>query len=130
MQLRMLLSVNAVLAILHGLGFILLPEVLLDLYQVSLAPGASLMGQLFGAELLVVAVICWKARDFSSPDVLAAVVLANLVADVVGTVISVRATVNGIMGSTGWLAVAIYGLLAIAYLLVVVRKGYRSGAAA
>jgi len=55
MSLRNLLIVNAFLATFHGLGFLLLPTTLLGLYQIEAGTGAQLMGQLFGAELIVVA---------------------------------------------------------------------------
>ena len=62
MTLRTFFAINAVLAIGHGLGFILMPSFLLGLYQLAPAPGTMLMGQLFGAELLVVALIAWYGR--------------------------------------------------------------------
>lgn len=129
MNLRFLLAISAVLALGHGLGFILLPAQLLALYQIGGSPGAEFMGQLFGAELLAVAVIVWKARDFQSLNALSAVVLANLVADAVGTALSVRAVMAHVTGAMGWLAVAIYGLLTLGYLLVYLKKDYASSAA-
>ncbi|MBL8378639.1 MAG: hypothetical protein JNM79_12270 [Burkholderiales bacterium] len=126
---RLLLTINAFLATAHGLGFILLPSQMLAFYQIAGGSGAEFMGQLFGAELLVVAIVTWKARDFVSLGALAAVVLANLVADAVGTVLSVRAVMAGTVGAFGWLAVAIYGLLALAYLAVYLKKNYAATAA-
>lgn len=129
MNLRLLLTINAIVALAHGIGFILLPALLLSFYQIAGNVGAEFMGQLFGAQLLVVAVITWKARDFQSLDATMAVVLANLVADAVGTALSARAVLTGVSGIMGWLAVAIYGLLAIAYLLVYLQKGTSRGTA-
>jgi len=129
MNLRALLTLNAILATLHGLGFILAPALLLSLYRITQAPGTSLLGQLFGTELLVVAITCWKGRDFTSTSALSALVLAGLVANAVGAIICVRATLNGVMGVTGWLGVLIYGVLTIGYLSVQLRKGYNASAA-
>ena len=129
MNLRLLLTINAFLAVAHGLGFILLPGQLLTFYQIAGSPGAEFMGQLFGTELLVVAIVAWKARDFQGLATLSAVVLANLIADVVGTVLSVRAVTVGVTGPVGWLAVAIYGLLALGYLLVYLKRAYPTSAA-
>ena len=47
--------------------------------------------------------------------------LGNLLADVAGTVVSIKAVLSGAMGPAGWLAVAIYGLLSIGYLAVQLR---------
>ena len=129
MNMRAVLTVNAILAVLHGIGFILAPSLLLSLYQVPPSPGASLMGQLFGAQLLVVAIICWKGRDFSSTSALSALVVAGLVPNVAGAIIGVMGILGGAMGTMGWLGVMIYAGLALAYLAVQLRKGYQASAA-
>ena len=129
MNLRPLLTVNAVLATGHGLGFIIAPSLLLSLYQIAGSAGAALMGQLFGAELLVVAIICWKARDFTNPQAITAVVLAGLIPNAVGTVISLLAILNGAIGVMGWVAVAIYVGLSAGYLAAQVQSGRIEGAA-
>ena len=129
MNVRLLFAISAVLALGHGLGFILLPAQLLALYQIGGSPGAEFMGQLFGSQLIATAIIVWKARDFQSLDALSAVVLANLVANAVGTALSVRAVMINVSGPMGWLAVAIYGGLTIGYVLVYFKKGYASSAA-
>ena len=129
MNIRLLFAINAVLALGHGLGFILLPAQLLALYQIGGSPGAELMGQLFGAQLIATAIIAWKARDFQSLNSLSSVVLANLVAFAVGAALSLRAVMTQVSGPMGWLAVAIYGALAIGYLLVYLKKDYAASAA-
>ncbi len=129
MDIRMLLTVNAFLALAHGVGFVLAPSLLLSVYQVPQAPGASLMGQLFGAQLLVVAIIYWKGRDFTSTSALSALVLAGLAPNVVGAVLCVLGILGGSMGAMGWVGVLIYAGLALAYLAVQVRKGYHASAA-
>lgn len=116
MTLRTLFVINAILAIGHGLGFIFLPGTLLMLYQVPVSAGAVLMGQLFGTELLVVALITWYGSRLTDAPALSAIVLASLVAAAVGTVITAKALADGIFGPMGWLALAIYGLLALGYL--------------
>lgn len=128
MNLRTLLTVNAILAVLHGIGFIFAPSLLLSLYQVPQAPGASLMGQLFGVQLLVVAIICWKGRDFSSTSALSALVLAGLIPNAAGAIIIVISILGGSMGVMGWGGVVIYAGLALAYLSIQLRKGYQASA--
>jgi hypothetical protein len=57
MKISTLFLINAILAIGHGLGFIFLPSMLLAIYQVPIAPGAVLLGQLFGVQLLFIAIV-------------------------------------------------------------------------
>lgn len=116
MNLRHVLALNAVLAAFHGVAFIGVPSLMLGLYQIPPGPGAALMGQLFGAELLVVAIVCWRGRHFDSAAALDALVLAGVVANAVGLVLCLRAIQTGSMGIMGWLGVAIYAALAGGYL--------------
>jgi hypothetical protein len=130
MNLRILFTINAVLAIFHGVGFIAVPGQMLALYQIAGSPATDLMGQLFGAELLVVAIITWVGRNLTDEKALSGIVIANLVADIVGTILSVKGVLGGVTGMLGWMAVAIYAFLAIAYLSAFMqRKGSPSPAA-
>ena len=123
-NMRLLLTVNIVLSLGHGLAFILAPALALGFYQIPVAPGALLMGQLFGAELLVVAIMCWYGRSFTGVPALTALVIAGLVPNLVGAIACVRATMAGVMGTMGWLAVVVYGGLALAYVVQYLRKAH------
>jgi hypothetical protein len=117
MKIGTLFLINGILAIGHGLGFILLPSMLLAIYQVpSIAPGAVLLGQLFGVQLLFIAIVVWNARDLRDGRALGAIVLGGVVTSAVGTVVTAKALADGIFCPMGWLAVTIYALLALGYL--------------
>ena len=126
---RPLLTVSVVLSLGHGLAFILAPALALGFYQVPVAPGALLMGQLFGAELLVVAIVCWYGLSFTGAPALTALVIAGLVPNLVGAIACVLATRAGVMGTMGWLAVLVYGGLALAYMVQYLRKAHLHSAA-
>ena len=129
MNIRAMLTLNAFLAFLHGIGFILAPSLLLGLYQIPQGAGASVMGQLFGAELLVVAIVCWKGRDFTSAAALSALVLGGVVGNTVGALVTLRATLGDVMGIMGWAGVLIYVVLAVGYLAVQRQKAPLASAA-
>jgi hypothetical protein len=118
MKLNTLLTINAILATLHGLGFILAPSLLLSIYQIPSSPGALLTGQLFGGQLLGLGVLTWTARqaDESRPNM--PVIWAGLVSNPVGAVLCLWGIQQGSMGVTGWLGVAIYAGLALGYFAV------------
>ena len=116
MKLRVFLIINAILAIVHGIGFILMPSELLALYQVSRGASEQLMGQFFGATLLSVGVLAWLGKDLTDSRALAAIVLANLIGVAVGAVVSIRGVLSGVMGSAGWTSVAIYVFLTLGFL--------------
>ena len=122
MKLRVFLIINALLAIVHGIGFILMPSELLGLYQVSRGASEQLMGQFFGATLLSVGVLAWLGKDLTDSKALAAIVLSNLIGVAVGAVVSIRGVLSGVMGSAGWTSVAIYVFLTLGFLYFQFRR--------
>lgn len=124
MNMRATLTINAVLATLHGIGYVLAPTLFMDFYQVAPTPAVAFSGQLFGTELLFIAIVCWKARDLASLPALQAIALAGVVANAVGAVVCTMAITGGVMGATGWLGVLFYAGLALGYLVVMNRKAY------
>jgi hypothetical protein len=126
MKLGTLFLINGIVAVGHGLGFILLPSTLLAIYQVLVAPGAVLMGQLFGVQLLFVAVVCWYARDLRDGQALGAILLGGVVTSAAGTAVTAKALADGIFGPMGRLALAIYGLFTLAFLYFQLQPAKRS----
>ena len=102
MKIGTLFLINGILAIGHGLGFIFLPSMLLAIYQVPIAPGAVLLGQLFVVQLLFIAIVVWNARDLRDGQALGAIVLGGVVTSpAVGTVVTAKALADGILWSDG-----------------------------
>ena len=63
---RSLLTVTAVVAVLYGLAFLLIPDGINALYGVPSAPHTALYTRFFGSALLGFGVIDWFAKDFRS----------------------------------------------------------------
>jgi hypothetical protein len=87
------------------------------LYNVTLNAGGVFVGQLFGAALIGFGVLNWFARTVTDSKGVRAVVLANLVGDVVGFVIALVGQLTGVGGVNqfGWSTVVIYLLLALGF---------------
>jgi hypothetical protein len=115
MKIRNLFVLNAVLAFGFGVGFVLIPGTMLDLYGMAQSPSANLAGQLFGVELIAVGLLCWLVRDVQDVGALRGITLALLIADVVGLIVVLIGTLSGVMGAMGWSGVAIYLVLAAGY---------------
>lgn len=117
MTLRNFLTAASIVAFAFGLGFVLVPLRLVSLYNVTLNAGGVLVGQLFGAALIGFGVLNWFARTVTDSKGLQAVVLANLVGDVVGFLIALLGQLAGVGGvnQLGWSTVVIYLLLALGF---------------
>ena len=121
-----LLVVNAVVALLYGVGLVLLPSTVLSLYGVTPGPAVNLASQLFGVELLHVGLICWFARNVSDGPAQRAIIIASLIGQVIGLVVALMGTLSGVFNAVGWSAVAIYLLLSLGYAYLQFMKPGRS----
>jgi uncharacterized membrane protein len=66
------------------------------------------MSQLFGANLVGVAVLCWLAQDVPESDFRSAISWALFVINAVALVVTVVAQLNHVMNAVGWSSVVIF----------------------
>ena len=107
MTIKTFFTILAVLALVHGIGFVLAPEQLAAGYGMAASPSLVLMARLFGAALLALGLIFWFVRDNSSESV-RGVLIATGIGDVVGLVVVVMGTTAGTLNAMGWVAALIY----------------------
>ena len=115
MKFNNLLVLNAVLGLIFGIGFVLMPGTVVNLYGVTPNPAVNLVGQFFGTELIAIGLLSWLARNVMDKEAQGAITLAFLVANVVGLVISIMGTLSGVLNAVGWSAVVIYLVLSLGY---------------
>ena len=115
MRLSSFLILSAILALVFGIGFVLVPGTMGTLYGMTPGPDVNLAGQFFGVELIAVGLLCWLARAVSDSAAQHAMILAFLIADVIGLIVSLMGTLSGVFNAVGWSAVVIYLLLSLGY---------------
>ena len=115
MKLGNLLVLNAIVALVFGLGFLLVPGSVLSMYGATPGPQINLTAQLFAVELIHIGVLAWLIRNVADRLATRAIILAGLVANLLGLVISLIGTLSGIVNALGWSAVVIYIVLALGY---------------
>src|ERR1700728_996029 len=102
------LKFSAGVAGIYGIVGVLLPSFLLTNYGVSTDASVILMTRFFGATLIAWGLVVWLVSDSTDWVALRGVLVAAVVADAIGIVVSVAGTVAGTMNAMGWSAVAIY----------------------
>ena len=115
MKLSALMIVNAIVAAVFGLGFVLAPGQVMSLYSSEAGATLDLMCQLFGAALIGFAALSWVARNAPDSEARRAIVLAFFVGDLVGCVVALLAQLRGVVNTLGWSTVVIYLLLAVGF---------------
>ena len=114
MNLRTFLTIAAIVALVYALGSILMPAFMATTYGFGTSASEILLTRFFGVELLVLGVIYWLAKDFTGANA-RPLITGSLIGNSVGTVFALMGTLNGVMNSLGWLAVAVYLLLALGF---------------
>jgi hypothetical protein len=107
MTIKTFFTIIAVLALAHGVGFVLVPEEVAAWYGMATSASTVLMAQLFGAALLGLGLIFWLVRDGSSKSV-RGVLIATIIGNTVGLLVVVMGTIAGTLNPLGWIAASIY----------------------
>ncbi len=115
MKLSTLFIINAIVAILFSLLFVFIPATTLSFYGVQVSAAGLYIARLLGAAFLTFGIISWLVRDSGSSDAVRAIVLAFLVSDLVGFILSLLYQLQGIANALGWSTVAIYLLLGLGF---------------
>jgi hypothetical protein len=115
MKLSALMVINAIIAAIFGVAFVVVPGQFMSLYGPAVTPDLVYVGRLFGAALLTLAVLTWTAKNAPDSEARRAILLAMVVGDAIGFVVSLIGQIRGIMNALGWSTVVIYLLLAVAF---------------
>ncbi len=115
MKLRNLYLLNTVISLGFALGFFLLSSFLLGLMGMDVSPATKTLAQLVAVELVVGGVTTYLARDVTDAKATGAINTGNFLAGILGTIITLRATLTGVMGWFGWVVTAVYLFIAVAF---------------
>lgn len=115
MKLKTLMTINAIVAIVFGVAFVIVPTQAYSLYDIAADEQLIYMGQLFGAALIGFALLTWMARNATDSDARKAIVLALFISNGIGFVVALIGQLGNVVNTLGWSTVAIYLLLALGF---------------
>jgi uncharacterized membrane protein YfcA len=118
MDSKLYFTIAAIVAILYGIGFVLIPANLTILYGGPAEPNVVLNARFFGSALLAWGVILWFARDFQDWAAVRGVLIGSVIGLVIGGIVNISATVQGLLNVLSWSSTAIYVLLLLGALYV------------
>lgn len=116
MKLKYWMAAKAIVEVIFGIGFVLLPVALGSLFGMTLNSGGALMAQLFGAAFIFGSIVLWLARNLTESDVAArAIIIAVVVSNTIGFIVTLIASLSGVWNALGWLPVALYLVFGLAF---------------
>lgn len=125
MKLSAFFGIAGALGILFGLEFLLIPAMALAQYGVPTEPANQMQARFFGSTLLAFGLLLWLARGTLDGSARRALLVAAVVGNLLGLLLSLWARFAGLQSLLAWLSVAIYGALfvgALYFLLLPSRR--------
>jgi Ca2+/Na+ antiporter len=116
MRLRYFLIVNAVCALIAGIILVVVPTFMVNGF--GLTPAANKMaigGQLYGSELILMALVAWFARNITDRRTQTNIIESFAIANLISLVLSIIALVSHTFDAVGWIAVVAYAILTVVY---------------
>jgi hypothetical protein len=122
MNYRITFMINALIAVLLGSGFLILPGRILDQFGVDEYAATKLISQFFGTALLGLGLLLWFTKDVREANLQKGMGIALLAGAAAGLVITVMGTTSGILRANWWIAMVVYTVLGLAYAYLVFQK--------
>ena len=115
MKLSILFTINAVVATLFGLAFLIIPAPALAQYGLTADSVTAVMSRFFASALLGYGILAWYARNAEDSPARQAIVIAYFVSNVIGFVVALQTQFTTEVNQLGWLTVVIYLFFAVGY---------------
>lgn len=113
LRLYNVMVIQSVVFALAGLGTLLAPQQLMSFYGITLSPGGVGLARLYGATLMMGAIIYWLARDVKPSDARNALVIGGFAGNVLAILVGSVYALTGIYNTTAWINVLVWLLMAI-----------------
>ncbi len=108
MKLKNVMTAKALVCLFFGIPLLFIPVQIMKLYGLDLDLSGTVMARLYGAAMLGNLLLTWFAREDNGSLSQRAIILQMFLYNGIGFVITLMATLTGVMNAFGWTAVAIY----------------------
>jgi hypothetical protein len=116
MNLTNLFRLHAILAALYALGLVLAPQVIIGLLSpLPLNPVGTDIARLFGAALVLVAFIAWRASRLTDRSGRRMVASGFLIYTALGAIITAWGQLSGTWSALGWSSIISYLIFVLGY---------------
>jgi hypothetical protein len=113
--LNVLVIITVVIAVVFGLGFVLVPSTLWALYGIKLNTPGIYLAQLFGTANIGIGLVIFFVKGASAPDIGRRLAMGILGWVIVEGIVVLLGQIQGVTNVLGWLFVGLDLVLAVAY---------------
>jgi hypothetical protein len=122
MKLYQILTANAVLCALFGLGFVTAPAMQFATFGAETSALAELVARVYGSALLGYALTSWVSRNAGPSPARSAIVVGNLIFHLLGAALLLMGYLAGTLNTMAWLAIVLSLLLALGFAMTGVGR--------
>ena len=115
MNLKTVFTANAIVALVFGLSFMIIPGTVASLYGNGLTDAGLYVARLFGAVIFGYCILTWLARNAEESEARKAIVTSLFISWGIGFVIALIFTIQGVVNVYGWVNVAFYLLFTLGF---------------
>lgn len=119
MSYRIMFVITAVVTILLGLAFLIVPSIVIEQFGVDDYASTRMVAQFFGTALLALGVVLWFAKDAADDSSQRGMGIGVLIGAAAGLIVTIIATVGGTLRSLGWIAILLYLLVGLGFAYLV-----------
>lgn len=122
MSLKTVFLLSAIVSGFFAIVALIMPTTMNSWYGSINADALIMMTRYFGVGLLVIAFATFFLRDANLTKEVKSFILALILSNIVGLIVSLWATLTNLLNNLGWLNVIIYGFFLIALYTVYKKK--------
>lgn len=124
MSYKQMFILNAIVAILFGAAFLVVPETSLAQFRTETYAATVLAMRFYGTALLTIGFMLWFAKDIADEGGQKGMGMVLLASAVLGFIVTVMGTAGSkaVIRANGWIVMVIYILLALGYAYLLFMK--------
>jgi hypothetical protein len=108
MTAKTFVAISSIFAMLYGLGFLLAPGPSITIYGTEPEAHLILLVRFFGSALFAFGVLEWFGKDFRDWEAVRAVLIAVIILNGVGLLVTLLGMAEGLFNSMVWSSLLIY----------------------
>jgi len=108
MKFSAVMVIKAVVCLVFGFLFVLVPGTLLSFIGITVGAGGIFIARLYGASLFGNLMLSWFARNAAESNARRAIILDLFIYDAIGFVVALLAQLTCVMNPLGWFIVVVY----------------------
>jgi len=119
---KILIMIMAIMSLVWGIGFILIPKFFWSLYGIALDSQGVYISRQLGTLFFMLGLILWLAKGDPGSIALRAIIVGLFVGNTLGFILSLIGQLSVEISPLGWVGVLSYLLLALGFVYTLMKK--------